>query len=128
MADFTQSITNSLSPVGPGPTSQWGTMVWGVDYWGSGSADLVCAVEKLLTNSSTFDSSIAQLALDHVISETLSVASETTNEGLADGSGYSYVFVGPATNAESRDQSNYTSGTAQSSTWTSGSAGSTSWS
>lgn len=39
MADYTQTVAESLNLLGPQDTSKWGTMIWGVGTWGSSIED-----------------------------------------------------------------------------------------
>lgn len=102
-------------------------MTWGTSLWGEGTQDLIVAIEKLLSNSIT-PSDDYFLHPDKLISNSIVHTSETTNEGLQSGNGYSYVFVGPTTEAEDRNLSTYTEGSAASTSYTAGASTSTTWS
>lgn len=103
MADFVKLITNQIGVYGPSVASQWGVMVWGVDYWAQGM-DLTTSTNKVIQNSVIpsddylFDSS-------HFISNEVIFDSETTFESLQDEEGYFYVFVKPTLDAEEQDKS-----------------------
>lgn len=101
MADFTQTVSNSISVFGTSPSSLWGQMLWG-DNWGEGSVDLITSTDKLIENAVTPDSAIVKDAT-HLIEDSVSVSSETSHEGLKDAAGYDYVFVSNTIEAEERD-------------------------
>ncbi len=48
MADFNQTISNSIRAHGPSVASLWGVMVWGVDCWGDSKDTRVDAGKWLL--------------------------------------------------------------------------------
>lgn len=144
MADFTQTISNTLTLYAYEPTNMWGTMVWGVDLWTYRPASK--QVEKVADNALGFDATYAFDAT-HLIENTLasdtdipkdfvktpiensvSLTSDPGSEYLSDTSGYTYVFIAPATNAENRDLSAYTQQTTASASFSCATAGSTSWS
>lgn len=143
MADLTITISNHISPVGPGAATQWGAFLWGQSDWGS-AGDSLQAVDKLISNSEAltsamlFDATHAiseQLSLDSavsnsaikVISNSLAVVSETTNQQLKSGS-WNYVFTGPTTDSDDRSITQYTEVDPTGPTWTSAAAVSTTWS
>ena len=53
MADHTITINNSVRTFGIGPTSQWGSMVWGSDKWGEGSiaVQTIKTIDIAISNS-----------------------------------------------------------------------------
>ncbi len=127
MADWTQTITNSIQVFGGGPASEWGTVVGGTDNWGEGSIEITHLIEKYIGNSITPSDSYIKL-FEKVYAETLTIASETTDEELFDGSGYNYIFCGPTKEAEDRcantwtdadigDVATFTSVSSQGTTW-----------
>lgn len=132
MADFTITITNSINSFGPAPSTKWGlsdAMEWGVSKWGEGTLDLVSSFIKVLQNSIGSDSSlIIATGYNRTMSNTLSLTEDLSFEGLSDSNGYSRLFSGSATNAESRIISTYSTAAAGTSTYSSLSAGSTVWS
>ena len=132
MADFSVSISNSLNSFGPAPATRWGTgspytMTWGTSKWGEGTEDLIASIEKLISNSILSDSELFKAA-SKFIENSIIPTSETTNEGLQDGSGYSYVFTAPTLDGESRNLTTYASGTAQGTAYSSASVAVTNWS
>lgn len=132
MANHTISISNSINSFGPAPSTKWGTgsvynMTWGSSKWGEGTIDLQVDVVKILTNSVILSGAVNIFDIVPVISNSLVFTSETTNEGLRTANGYYYLFTGPTTEAENRNQSTYISGTGASTSWTQASAAGGTW-
>jgi len=133
MADFSQSITNSVQCFSEGPSTKWGdangypyTMAWGVSTWGEGYSLPVDFI-KVIDNSVVSDTTIMKEVV-HIWGETVTIqAFEATVENLTQGIWY-YVFPDRTTNAEDRDFATWTSATVSDVTFTCGAAGSTSWS
>lgn len=135
MTDFIKTVTNSIRTFGPAPSTKWGagsayTMSWGSSKWGEGTEDLVTEIAKSLSESVTVSEAISDLSVgfSRTFENGLSFDSETTMEGLSDNAGYSYVFVKPTTDAESRNLSSFSCLPVGSLTYTSMPAGSTVWS
>lgn len=147
MANFTITISNQIYPLGPDVTtpSLWGTFQWG-GKWLFSATDSIMAVEKVVTNAVTPDSTLSfetektvenSLAPDDAnqvtkeiqkdLAETLSVSFDTSDEGLKNGD-WNYVFVKPSANAENRNLATFTTSPNASTTWTSGTGAGTSWS
>lgn len=111
MADFTQTITNSVRCLGPDLTTKWGStqpMIWGQSKWGEGSLTM-------------------QLSPEKAMSESLAFSGDLSSETLQDRGGYYYVFPKPAEDAEDRNLSSFTSQTQGSQTYTSLSVTSATW-
>lgn len=122
MASFTVTISNPIRCLGPGPTTKWGTpMTWGVSKWGEGTLDSPFLVRKLISNTQALIDTIRLSAhFNAFITNSIPSTFEGIDERLYDGSGYGYVFTGPASDGDERNQSVYTSGSAQGSSWTCG--------
>lgn len=144
MADWTQTVSNTLEFFGSGPSSKWGVMVWGTDKWAEGSQDMPHEIAHLYGTDLTLDDPFAfdwpmntanTLDLDSAVSNetdrlvenTLSVDSDASREELSDGSGYYYVFTGPTINSDVRNNTEWDDVTDPSETWTSASVSSTDW-
>lgn len=127
MADHTIAYSNSVGLLGPGASSNWGVMVWGVDPWGF-SSDITIRVGKSITNDITPTGAVFAFDFEKSVVNTIDSTSDPSAEYLSDPAGYRYVFPRPSTNAENRPLSSFTCGAAAGGTWTSGSAGSTVWS
>jgi hypothetical protein len=127
MADWTQTVTNSLGLHGPGPTTKWGEFNWGEANWGSGTEDLVTTIGKYLSNTETLSDSLSKKTIKN-LSDTIDVSEDMSSQELFDGDGYNYVFTLPTTEGENRSTVEWTESTDPSTTWTSATAGSTTWS
>lgn len=101
MANYSQTVANSLRLFGEGPASQWAQYNWGSFNWGEGTTDMIHTVEKVIANAQASDTAVMKEQA-HLIAESLSPTSEMTDEQVFDGSGYNYVFRSSVTNAESR--------------------------
>lgn len=133
MANFTKTVSMSVNCFGGGPSTKWSTnaagtyiMTWGTSKWGEGTEDIKQEVELVVSNSISEDVAL-NFDVTKQVQGTISVDSETSSEGLKSG-GWNYVFVSDTTEAENRDPSTYTSGSAGAQAWTSATAGSTNWS
>lgn len=127
MTAWSQSYVESITFSGLESPNLWGAIVWGVSNWGFGSAPLPVRVKTIYSDSGSLTDA-ARISPQMVYVETESPTCTNSAEYLGDGAGYLYVFKDPSSNAENRDATVFTSGTAQSNTWTSGLAGSTTWS
>lgn len=126
MANFTITISNSLNVLGPGPSTCWNNFNWGSGYWGAGSNDLPCEIEKLIDNSLAPTCDISK-EVERTIDNSLSATFEAISEGLTSG-GWDYVFTRPSTDAEDRTNAQYQETSRPNTTWTSATAGGSSWS
>jgi hypothetical protein len=102
-------------------------MTWGTSKWGEGTQDLMIAFKKVISNTITPTDDYF-LHARKLVQNTITPTEDMSSEGLTDGSGYSYIFPGNASNAESRVISTYSTATAGTSTYSSQSAGTTNWS
>lgn len=108
MADYTITISNTLNVFGPSPASQWGSMVWGDDYWGE-SKNLSTTLEKFLNESiSLSDSVTAIVQWFRTLSNGISVMADSNLGQLQDGSGWDYDFPGGVTDPNDRYIPDYT--------------------
>lgn len=147
MVAYTQSISNRVGIVAGKPAQFWGsTMTWGTSNWGTKDDFLQIVVSKILTNalalndpSLRFDvakdiqnsltlTDAQQLQVSRIISESLSIEGDCTNQSLRDGNGYLYVFTRPTTNNETTVNTAYSSQSASVTSFTSQSNTSTAWS
>lgn len=110
MADYNQTISNTMGLFGGSETEMWGVMVWGVDNWGD-SGELRTTVTKGISAGSIgLSDSIGKTPKIGVVNSLVTVG-DMYLERLDDGSGYSYVFTGNTTDAESRVATAYTADT-----------------
>ncbi len=126
MADFTITVSSSLRLFGIAPPNNWNEINWG-ENWGYGSRTTLLAVQKLVQSDVTPDSLIAKESAV-LAGSSLGIDSETGSETLTDGSGYSYIFPKPTTEAEDRVTSTYTDSSEPSTSFTAGTEPTTSWS
>lgn len=127
MADFTKTVSNSLSIYGGERPNVWGTMTWGQN-WGYGDTDLITEIGKYLSNSITLDSAITNIELGFfkTISNTISISVDMALERLTDTKNWSKVW-GSSTNAESRPATSYNSTSNITTTYTPAAGVTTSW-
>jgi hypothetical protein len=142
LANFTQTITNSVRAFGGGPSTKWGqadfayTMTWGTANWGEGLAttDTINSIPFSFVNvvgiSITPDSTISEsVNAFRTISNNLSPDTDITGESLQDGSlNWYYVFSGGTTNANSSAVASWASSSGSSIVYTSGSVSQITWS
>jgi hypothetical protein len=148
MADYTITISNNLYAFGPDKLtpSLWGTFQWG-GYWAYEAIDLICEVEKAISNAITpseaaltfeVEKSLSEAitpsetfgleaSFERTIENTLTPSFETSDETLTNGT-WNYVFIKPSANAEDRNLATFTTQANASTTWLSSTATSTSWS
>lgn len=127
MADLLITVTNTMRTFGPWP-DKWGEIKWGTDKWGEGTQDLPVDVVKIVTDATALDGLTILLASERIISNSLTLDSDATEETLKDPAGYNYLFVKPTTDSEQRTAATFSSAAAASTSWTSAAVGSTSWS
>lgn len=127
MADFTQTINNSLNVLGASPPTLWNDFNWGEQNWGA-DEDLVTAVDKIIGNTTALTDALF-FDIDLVLSfGSTSISSDLPSQTLEDSDGYFHVFRGGSTNAEDRPLTSYTEVSDGSSTWTESTPPSTTWS
>ena len=128
MANFTITITNSISAFGPAPSMRWGVDQWGT-LWGAGTQDTVVSAEKMVTNAIASDSTISlMMNFYRTFSHAVSFSEDISIESIQDTQGYSLLFPGGVSNAHNRVASTYSVAAATTSTYISSAAGSTVWS
>lgn len=125
MADYTQTITNTLTPVGIGEANIWGTMLWN-DHWGSMAdawqdvnkgldmADLSLAMAlgqdvthllggNTLTLGDTYEKSVTITPINDSITATEDLSDIT--KSLAD---WDYLFTYPGTDGRNKKVDGWT--------------------
>lgn len=146
MADLSITISNNLIVVGYNPTSQWGTLEWGTDWWrfngetlqdvgkaiDFGSTTLSDApikdVEHLLDFGSTLLSDTITKSFERSYNNSLLPTFEMSEEYLQDEDGYFYVFPGGVTDADERVDSTWSDETDPTSTWSAVTSATAPWS
>ena len=146
MADLTITIANNVLFVGYNPTSEWGTLEWGSDWWrfngetlqevgkaiDFGSTTLSDApikdIEHLNDLGSTLLSDSILKSLGRSYSNSFSITSDMVTLYLTDANGYYNVFRGGVIDSDDRVNTSWTASAAISSTWTPVASTSTVWS
>ena len=148
MADFTQTITNTVRCFGQGPSSKWNEYNWNAFKWGEGTTDIKTDVRHLISESISSSDGFAQKQIFHLldmqtvtldgmevyrsyafqVSESVGVVGDMSSEGLTDGSGYRYVFPDRTTEGESRSFASWTQMAGASTTWATATAATNTWS
>lgn len=129
MANHTITISNAIGVVliGPGPSSKWGDMVWGVDFWGA-QRDIITAFDTGFAESVS-----VACVISNNLTKVLAIGSllpnfEMTSETLKDGSGYNYSFISNTTEGEERDLSTWSEQSDSTQSWTEPASVSSTWS
>lgn len=74
MADYTKTFVNSMTLFGGAKANRWGTMVWGVDNWGT-TADLELSIAHLISNTLDMSSTVGGKFVTHYFDNTLDMSS-----------------------------------------------------
>jgi len=127
LADFSKSISERVNVFGLGPSTKWNEFSWGVGKWGEGTNGITEEIGKYIGEPLSQSDSSARQSTKY-IADTEIVTMVETDTKLTDGSGYSYVFPGGATDAEEQVVTDFTRQSDGSTTWIRQSDGSTSWS
>ncbi len=127
MTALTQTITNRLALFGPAPPDLWNAYLWNAFKWGEGTAPMVKAPRKVLSETLSLVDSFAKGAKP-TISNSLAPTSGIDLENLRDGEGYFHVFPGGVTDGMDRVASTWAGGTATTTTWAASAATATTWS
>lgn len=129
MTDFSITVSNTLSVIGPSPSNKWGAFLWG-ENWGE-SGDGYFTIGKNLTESISLASTVTPVAeFVKSLSNTFAVSS-SLNFGartLTDEAGYAYVFPNIVTDVDSRYTPTWTEAAEPSSSFSESSEPSTTWS
>lgn len=133
MADFTQTINETIRSFGPGPSTKWGTapndvyvMTWGSDKWGFGSEDTTQDVGKVLDETQASADAILQLQATKILSESQPSSDDMDHAYLTLG-GYYHEFISQVIDADDQTVNSYTAGSNPSSTYAQTSNPSTVW-
>ena len=146
MADLSITIANNVLFVGYNPTSEWGTLEWGTDWWRF-NGETLQEVDKAINFGSTTLSDAPIKDIEHLndlgstllsdsitksqtrsISDSFSFLSDMTELYLTDRNGYYTVFKGDVINSDDRVSSTWSASAAISSSWTPAASTSTVWS
>lgn len=127
MADFTQTISNTVECWGGQAAQRWNSMVWGTNVWafGDGALTLLLDYGQLVSNTVTVTDAYTKSPFK-LISNTMIVSGDLASETIQDGNGY-FILFGEAKNAENRVRTTYTQIADQTSSYTTFVNTSTSW-
>lgn len=128
MADWTVTVTNACRVFGMGPTSKWNDVSWNAFKWSEGTNEFIHTIGKYVSNDPGMTAAIARYDATHKVSRTFAVTMGMTDETLKDGRGWKYVFTSDTTNAEERDDADWSEVEDGTASWTSVTGGSTTWS
>lgn len=129
MADFTQTISNSLNVFGLEGSTLWGAATWGTDLWGQGSTTALNIDKPLTSETLTLTEDLqTEVVYNAILENSISIALDLTDETLQDSAGYYYVFTKPTTDADDRSLATYTEASSPTTTWTEGSTSGPTWS
>lgn len=130
MADFSQTISNTIGLFGGAQPDLWGAFLWGAFLWGEGTNDLETQYVKNLTSEVLTLSDVYEISaqINRILENDLVMDADMESEKLSDGSGYYLVYPNDVTEAEDRSFASYTSGVAASNSWSSATVSSTTWS
>lgn len=135
MANFTQSLSDSIRFFGPQKSTKWGSpMLWGTDKWGNGASTNFSTPETIGSFNSTnsilaADAFTIQANFFPTVTAAMTFAQGPSQyETLRDKSGfYYYVFKGGSTNMEGAYIPSYTTASIASLSWSKSTTSSTTW-
>lgn len=94
MADFAQTVSNTIDVLGASPPNYWGVMDWG-DLWGA-SEDLATSYEKFLQSETLTLDDLTITQYDITLSESLTLSYDL--DICKRYEIYCKVWTGPTTN------------------------------
>ena len=124
MADFSQSISNTINVFSPTPSSKWGEMLWGSDVWGEGK-DFDLVIGKWLSETINSADNWSKKFIFRV-TNSISFTSSMDLGPLSDNNGYKYVLKG-VTDPDDRLFPDYTEDSQGPTTYSSVANSSTDW-
>jgi len=107
MTDHTITISNSVGVFGMARTTEWNNFNWDEALWGEGTNGLVTKACKLISNSLVSTSAVSK-KISKLVTNSLPVSSDPSNQTKRTGNGYKYVFRKPSTNADDRALTQWT--------------------
>ena len=125
MADYTQTLSETIGLFGPGPSTLWGTAIWGADKWGEGTFDMVQSVGKVLAESQALSDSLIN-SVGKVLSESQSSSDDIDHLYLTLGL-YYHEFISKASDGDDQTTTTYTKTTNPSSSYSQTSNPTTVW-
>lgn len=125
MADFTQTVTNSLTVLSASPPNLWNNFNWG-DNWGQ-DEDLWTESDKGVTNLLSLTLLLSKSIVKSPLTETLTLTEnlESLRRSLGD---WDYVFTKPTTDGDEAIYDESSKVANASTSWSSVSEASSTWS
>ena len=124
MADFTQTITNTMSVFGMGP-AYWNNIQWLSFYWGDGNS-FAKITEKQIDNTAGISGAVYNFGAARLISNSLTL---TQSNSVNRKSGiYNYIFPSNDEDGITQIETTYITSSVTASSYTSASRTSTTWS
>lgn len=124
MADFTQTITNTMSVFGMGP-AYWNNVQWISFYWGDGNS-FAKITEKQIDNTAGISGAVYNFGAARLISNSLTL---TQSNSVNRKSGiYNYIFPSNDEDGITQIETTYITSSVTASSYTSASRTSTTWS
>ena len=108
MADFTQTVTNTLRVFAGGPTSKWNEQVWNAFVWGEGTVGMLTQAGKVVANTLTLTGVISNFGVIKFIANGLTLTMDRDQTNLSTGNGWNYVFPSNVTDIDDRTVTNWT--------------------
>ena len=108
MADFTQTITNTLRVFAGGPTSKWNEQTWGSFVWGEGTVGMLTQAGKLLSNTLTLTGVISNFGIIKFIANGITLTMSRDDTNLSTGNGWNYVYPSNVIDIEDRTVTTWT--------------------
>lgn len=108
MADFTQTITNTLNLFAGGPTSKWNEQVWGSFVWGEGTVGMLTQAQKVVGNTLTLTGIMTNFSLAKFITNTLTLTADPTDIFKNSGNGWLYVYPSNVTDFDEQTVTEWT--------------------
>lgn len=107
MADFTQTITNTMQIMGVSPGSLWNVAVWGTDLWGV-DEDVWTDTDHQITESISLSDSVFKDVELTINFGTITLSDALNPINLKVDDVWREVFIGPTDEAEDRSITTWT--------------------
>ena len=122
MANFTQSLSDTVVCGGPQSNTLWGVpMKWGQDKWFNGGTNFPVPTDVISVKNDSYSGYFDTIILNAFsvnVPDTIILSTSTSDEHLNDGSGvWKYYLSGGVLNDEQATIPTYTLGTSPSTTY-----------
>jgi hypothetical protein len=126
MADFTQTVTNSLQTMGSSEPTLWNAMEWGTDLWGYTDDVWTDLDNDPILNTLTLSDSLFKEFVKAPLTETITFTEDLTSIMRAFGI-WDYVFTKPTSDGDEKVFDQFTRVSDPDDDFTQVSDGSTTW-